>query len=175
MADTRKHFSPFAELARMDPFRGWDDVFNRPPAPSAGAAMAGPASSTLSPDAAALPRLRPRIEVRETAQAYLVQAELPGVAKADIEVEIGGGDANAVSIAAISAPADAVAGGNADRTAAAAAAGAALLLGERRQVHYLRRLRLPQPLDPAAAQALYRDGMLELRLPKRSGRRLTIH
>ena len=103
-----------------------------------------------------------RVDVRETAEAYVVHAELPGVKKDQIEVEIEG---NEVSIAA-------QLGGKRE-----ARDGEKWLRVERFQGRTARRFALPQDLDESRADAKFTDGVLELTLPKKApaaGRKIAI-
>jgi len=103
-----------------------------------------------------------RIDVRENDEAYVVQAELPGVKKDDIHVEI---DGNEVGISAEV------------RREKEAREGEKWLRVERRYGKTERRFALPQDVDDARAQAKFADGVLELTLPKKvpaAGRKLQI-
>ena len=106
------------------------------------------------------PRALPlRIDVRETADAYVVLAELPGVRKDQIEIEIEG---NEVSIAA---------------QPVAKREGEKWLRVERFLGRTGRRFALPQEIDQARADAKLTDGVLELTLPKKApaaGRKIQI-
>jgi len=103
-----------------------------------------------------------RVDVRETAEAYVVHAELPGVKKDRIEIEIEG---NEVSIAAeIGAKRE-------------AGDGEKWLRVERFHGRTGRRFALPQEIDAARADAKFTDGVLELTLPKKApatGRKLPV-
>ena len=103
-----------------------------------------------------------RVDVKETAEAYVVHAELPGVKKEAIEVEIEG---NEVSIAAeIGAKRE-----NRD--------GEKWLRTERVFGKSARRFALPQEIDEGRADAKFADGVLELTLPKKApaaGRKIAI-
>ena len=104
-----------------------------------------------------------RVDVRENAIAYIVQAELPGVRKEDIAVEIEG---NEVTIAAEA------------RYAAEQKDGEKLLKSERFFGKTGRRFALPQDLDEGKAAAKFVDGVLELTLPKKAaatGRKVEIN
>lgn len=81
MASNLTRFDPFAELARLDPFRGLDEVFNQ--------SLMGPRLRSTG--------MTPRMDVSETDQAYVVKAEMPGIKKDDIKVSV---DGNQVSISA---------------------------------------------------------------------------
>ena len=94
-----------------------------------------------------------RVDVRETADAYVVNAELPGVKKDEIQVEIEG---NEVSIAAAI---------GAERETRE---GEKWLRTERFHGKTARRFALPQEIDEARADARLTDGVLELTLPKKA-------
>jgi HSP20 family protein len=104
-----------------------------------------------------------RFDVRESAEAYTVNAELPGVKKEDIHVEI---DGNEVTISAES------------RRDAEQKDGDKWLRTERYVGKSARRVALPQELDSSKAAAKFIDGVLELTLPKKApvaGRKLEIN
>jgi HSP20 family protein len=94
-----------------------------------------------------------RVDVRETADAYVVQAELPGVKKEGIRIEVEGGE---VVLAA-----------ETRREEPAQDAGPWLHV-ERRFGKLERRFSLPQELDGARADARFEDGVLTLTLPKKA-------
>jgi HSP20 family protein len=74
-------FDPFGDLARFDPFRGFEDVFRLP----RGAMRGLPEEPQI------------KMDVSEDDKVYRVKAEIPGVNKEDIKVSI---DGNQVSITA---------------------------------------------------------------------------
>jgi HSP20 family protein len=103
-----------------------------------------------------------RVDVRETQAAYTVQAEIAGVRKEDIHVEIEG---NEVLISAEV------------KREKEAKEGERVLRTERFFGKTARRFALPQDIDEANAEAKYNDGVLELTLPKKAavtGRRVAI-
>ncbi len=105
-----------------------------------------------------------RLDVKENAEAYVVQAELPGVKKEDIEVEVEG---NEVTLRA-----------QTRREEVAKDDGQKWLRLERRFGAAERRLALPQEIDDGKAQARFADGVLELTLPKKapaSGRKVRVN
>jgi HSP20 family protein len=102
-----------------------------------------------------------RLDVKETGEAYTVSAELPGLRKEEISVEIEG---NEVTISA-------------ETQRAPAKDGEKWLRVERFHGKTARRFALPQDLDEGKAQASFTDGVLELVLPKKAaltGRRIDI-
>jgi HSP20 family protein len=102
-----------------------------------------------------------RVDVKETAGAYTVSAELPGVRKDEINVEIEG---NEVTISA-------------ETRREERKEGEKHLRLERAFGKTARRFTLPQDLDEGKAEAKFTDGVLELTLPKKAavtGRKLAI-
>ena len=97
--------------------------------------------------------LRMKVDVAEKNGAYAISAELPGVKKEDIQVTI---DGTQVTLAAevkreSELPQD-------ER----------LLHTERSYGKVTRSFSLPQEVDEAKAEAKFRDGVLELTLPKKA-------
>jgi HSP20 family protein len=106
--------------------------------------------------------LRVRMDVKEDDKAYIVQAEIPGVKKEEIQVSI---DGNQVAITAeVKRQKDEKQGEKTLRT-------------ERYYGKVYRAFALAQDVDQEQAQARYENGVLELTLPKRaaaSTRKLTV-
>ena len=103
-----------------------------------------------------------KVDVKETPVAYLVQAEVPGVPKEDIQVTVEG---NVVTLRAEVKQQDAQ---HRDEK---------LLRSERYFGAVSRSLQLPVDIDQAQARARYEHGVLSLTLPKKTasgGQRLTI-
>ena len=94
-----------------------------------------------------------RIDVKEDDGAYVVQAEIPGVKKEDINVTING---NQVAISAE------IKREREDRQ------GEKVLRSERYYGKVYRAFSLAQDVDEGSAQAKYNEGVLELRLPKKA-------
>jgi HSP20 family protein len=102
-----------------------------------------------------------RLDVKETPEAYTVSAEIPGVKKDEIHVEVEG---NEVTISA-------------ETKREESKEGEKFLRVERYYGKTARRFALPQDLDDARAQASFNNGVLELTLPKKaavSGRKLDV-
>jgi len=93
-----------------------------------------------------------RVDVRESAGSYTVFAELPGLAKDQIAVEIEGDE---VVISA-------------ETRREEAKEGESWIYAERRVGKVQRAIVLPQELDRDAAEARFADGVLELTLPKKA-------
>lgn len=130
-------FEPFADLLSFDPLRGFDDLFRE---------FRGPA--LLRQEAPPI-----RLDVDETDQAYSVSAEIPGVRKEDIKVEI---DGTRVAITAERKRETEERHGNTVR-------------GERHWGRQYRSFNLQCPIDDAKAEASYENGVLKLTLPKKAG------
>ena len=98
-----------------------------------------------------------RADVRESATAYILQLDVPGVAKEDITVDV---DEKTVRVEATfkRATAEAV-GGVATETA---------VLTERVNGAASRNFRLPQAVDAELATAHHEHGVLTLTLPKKN-------
>ena len=133
-------------LIRRDPL---DDLFR--------GFFVRPVEYGSSPDAPAV-----KIDVKEQENAYLVQAEIPGVKKEDIHVAVDG------AIVSITAE---------RREEKEVKEGERVLRTERYFGKVSRSFQLAQEVDEAQVTAKYTDGVLELALPKRAAtqaRRITI-
>jgi HSP20 family protein len=143
-----------ANIARFDPFNDLvDDLFK--------GFFVRPVSYGNGLQASEAPRIR--VDVAETEAAYVVSAELPGVKKEDIQVAIDG--------AQVTLSAEV-------KREREAAEGNRLLHVERSYGKASRSFTLPQELDEAKAEARFRDGVLELTLPKKAAaarRQIEIH
>ena len=140
MANNLVRLDPFGDIARFDPFGSFDDAFRE-----FGILPKSMRGTEQAP--------RIRMDMAETEQAYTVKAEVPGVHKEDIKVSI---DGNQVSISAeIKKEKETSNGG--------------MLRSERYYGQQYRSFSLPQEVDDAKAEAKYKDGILELTLPKKPG------
>jgi HSP20 family protein len=146
MANHMTPFEPFRDLMSFDPARGFEELlreFRRP--------------GHLSQDIPAI-----RLDVEETDQAYAVTADIPGVNKDDIKVQI---DGNQVTISA-------------ERKHDAEEKKGNTVRSERHWGQQYRAFTLQCPVDEAKAEARYENGVLKLSLPKKvqaTARRLDIH
>lgn len=130
-----------ANITRFDPLGDLiDDIFKGFVVGPVGFETAGPVR-------------RMKIDVAEQNGEYKVLAELPGVKKEDIKVNI---DGDEVSISAES------------RAERDAKEGERVLHSERYFGKVARAFRLNQEIDEARASARYSDGVLELTLPKKA-------
>ncbi|SFU78470.1 Hsp20/alpha crystallin family protein [Nitrosospira multiformis] len=96
-----------------------------------------------------------KMDVTENDTAYTVRAEIPGVRKEDVRVQI---DGNRVSINAET------------KEEKEQKEGERVIYRECRQGSAYRSFTLPSEVDEANAQAKYENGMLELTLPKKGGK-----
>ncbi|UGQ48484.1 Hsp20/alpha crystallin family protein [Massilia endophytica] len=142
-------YNPFTELSRLDPFRDFEDMFRD-----------FRLKNIMRDDEGQQPI---RIDVHETEQAYTVKADLPGVNKDDIKVDIQG---NRVSIAAETKRVEQdKQSGNVVRS-------------ERYYGQQYRSFTLEHDIDDAKAEAKFDSGVLHLTLPKKAqqgSRKLAIH
>lgn len=95
-----------------------------------------------------------KVDIKETRDAYSVQAEMPGVAKEDIHVTV---DGNVVSVRAEIKQEDVQ---QRDER---------VLRSERYYGAVSRSFQLPVDVDEAAAKARVENGVLSLTLPKKRG------
>jgi len=102
--------------------------------------------------------ISPRLDVRETGQAFEVNAELPGVKKEDVKVTI---ERQRVTIEAES------------KREQEQRDGENMLYSERRSTSFMRSFMLPVEVDETNAQARIEDGVLSLTLPKKQGNTAT--
>lgn len=103
-----------------------------------------------------------RVDVKETPDAYTLQAEVPGVSKDDIQVNV---DGKLVTLRAEIKQQD------------SQTEGGKLLRSERYYGAVSRSFQLPVDVDNSAARAKYENGVLQLTLPKKTAgaaQRLTI-
>ena len=106
--------------------------------------------------------LKMKIEVKENDKAYTVRAEIPGVRKEDIQIDVSG---NQVSIRAEA------------KKEKEEKQGDKVLHSERSYGMVSRSFTLPADVDAQGAKAEYKDGVLDLALPKKASaqsKRLTI-
>jgi len=94
---------------------------------------------------------QPRVDIVEAPEAFVLLADLPGIDPAQIQVQM---DRNVLSI-------------KGERLAAELAEGHKQLLGERRSGGFERRFALPETADAEGITASGRNGVLEIRIPKK--------
>ena len=96
--------------------------------------------------------LTPATDVTERDNHYIIKADLPGVKKDDIHVTLENG------VLTINAEID---------TRSEEKEGDRVIRKERRYGKYVRSMQLGQEVDESKVKAAYKDGVLELTLPKR--------
>jgi HSP20 family protein len=133
-----------ANISRFDPFNSIvDDLFK--------GFLVRPVAYDASVVNAYAPRLS--VDVTEKNGAYVVTADLPGVKKEDIHVDIDGAQVTLTAEV---------------KREKQVAEGERVLHTERSYGKVSRSFALPQELDEAKAEAKFRDGVLELTLPKKA-------
>jgi HSP20 family protein len=131
-----------ANITRFDPFNELvDDLFK--------GFLVRPVSYEGRGDV--LPRVK--VDIAEANGAYVVNADLPGVRKEDIQVSIDGSEVTLT--AEVKREKET---GKDER----------VLHSERVFGKVTRSFALPQEIDEAKAEAKFRDGVLELKLPKKA-------
>ena len=141
-------WNPFKSMTRIDPLADFDDFFRNSALRPAWGNM------DIAPDV--------RIDVTEDDGTYRVKADIPGVAKDDIDVSISD---NQVSISAEVKRETKQKEGERD------------IVTERVYGQVYRSFTLPAEVDREKAQARYENGVLTLSLPKKqngSARKLTV-
>lgn len=98
--------------------------------------------------------LQIKLDVKEDEKAYKIKADIPGVKKEDIHVDVEG---NHVSLSAES------------KSEREEKEGEKSLYTERSYGMVSRAFDLPSDVDAAACKAEYKDGVLTLTLPKKNG------
>ena len=135
-----------ANVTRYDPFSLVDDLFK--------GFLVRPLGFEGRFDGGAQLR-RAKVDVSEKNGAYVVRAELPGAKKEDIHVAI---DGPQVTIEAEVKREKEAEASKDERT----------LYSERVYGKLVRSFELPQEVDDSKAEAKFRDGVLELTLPKKA-------
>ena len=93
---------------------------------------------------------QPAVDVLESKDSYLVRADLPGMNKEDFSVEVKDGTLTLIGERKLQAP----------------ASGVEYRSVERVPGKFARSFYLPQTVKQDGIQASYRDGILEIRVPK---------
>lgn len=133
-------FDPFNELARIDPFGDFDNLFK------------GFVMRPVFQGVTAAPQIK--LDVAEDDNAYTIKAEIPGVKKEDIHISV---DGNVVSISAEV------------KKEAEKKEGRKVVHSERYFGQVSRSFTLANEVEQAKATAKYADGVLEAVLPKKQG------
>jgi HSP20 family protein len=133
--------SPFGDIARFDPFYNVDDWFK------------GFGMQPFSMDSETAPTIK--IDLKENDTAYTVRAEIPGVKKEDVKVQVEG---NRVSISCET------------RQEKEEKEGERVICRECHEGSSYRSFTLGSDVDETKAEAKYENGTLELTLPKKEGK-----
>jgi HSP20 family protein len=131
------------ELVRWEPFAGFGDVrsaFNDLFDENFDRSSARPSTS----------KWYPAVDVLESKESYLIRAELPGMKREDIKVEVKDGTLVLSGERKSENPAEGVEYRHAERVAA----------------KFWRSFSLPETVKQDAIEATYKDGILEIRVPK---------
>jgi HSP20 family protein len=140
MANHLTRFDPFSDIARLEPFHNleeWMRDFSLRPALR---------------DWNVEPRIKMDVEEGDT--AYTVKADIPGVKKEDIQVDV---DGNEVTISA-------------ELKRESEKKDGKSLRSERYYGQQTRSFTLASDIDDAKVEAKYADGVLVLTLPKKPGK-----
>ncbi|HTJ55307.1 MAG TPA: Hsp20/alpha crystallin family protein [Nitrosospira sp.] len=133
--------SPLGDITRFDPFYNIDDWFK------------GFGMRPFSMDMETPPQIK--IDVTENDSAYTVRAEIPGVKKEDVKVQVEG---NRVSISCET------------KQEKEQKEGERVIYRECNQGSSYRTFTLGSEVDDTKAEAKYENGTLELTLPKKEGK-----
>jgi HSP20 family protein len=133
--------SPFGDIARFDPFYNVDDWFK------------GFGMQPFSMDSETAPTIK--IDLKENDTTYTVRAEIPGIKKEDVKVQVEG---NRVSISCET------------RQEKEEKEGERVICRECHQGSSYRSFTLGSDVDETKAEAKYENGTLELTLPKKEGK-----
>lgn len=130
-------------LARWNPFREFEDFFNQYP-------RLGKAAGGASQELMTAADWAPAVDISETPQAYLIKAELAGMRREDIQVRVEGGQLRI----------------SGERKFEKEEKDKKQHRIERFYGSFSRSFSLPDDADEAQIKAEYRDGVLQLTLPK---------
>lgn len=97
----------------------------------------------------------PKVDVRETAEAYLLDMDLPGRSESDVELSLKD------RVLTISSVKEAV------KEDTKADSKAEYLIRERRETPFVRRFTLPQDIDSEKVEANFRNGVLSVKVPRK--------
>jgi len=130
------------ELVRFEPFAvgNYRSLFNDLFDGDLGRSLVRPSESPW----------HPAVDLLESKDAYLIRAELPGMQRDDIKVEVKDGNLVLSGETKSEKPADGVEYRHVERVAA----------------KFSRSFALPETARPDAIEASYKDGILEIRVPK---------
>jgi HSP20 family protein len=131
------------ELVRWEPFEGFNNIHSRLNDLFDG----NFGRSWTQPDST---RWYPAVDILESKDSYLIRAELPGMKREDIHLELKDGNLTL----------------SGERKADKPAEGVEYSHVERVDGKFLRSFSLPETVKHDAIQATYKDGVLEVHVPK---------
>lgn len=99
-----------------------------------------------------LPLRRPNIDIRELEDAFVIEAELPGVRASDVEITMENG---VLALSGVTCPCDAT------------SSNGRMIVREFGPTRFERTFRIPDVVDVNEVGAETRHGLLTIRLPKR--------
>ena len=132
-------------LVRWDPFRELESMSDR-----LNRVFARPTLSTSGREALTVADWLPTVDISETDSEYLIKAELPEVKKEDVKVTVENGVLTLQG----------------ERRQEKEEKGKKYHRVERSYGSFVRSFTLPESVDESAVKAEYKDGMLNLHLPK---------
>ncbi len=97
----------------------------------------------------------PRVDVVETAQAYVMEMDLPGLTESDVEINL---KDRVLSIASIQ---------DAKKEENKKDDKVEYLIRERRTVSFARKFTLPQDIDAEKVEANFKNGVLTITIPRK--------
>jgi HSP20 family protein len=133
-------------IVRWDPFRELEDVSERLNRIFGGSAL----RRDVGKDALTVVDWAPSVDIAETAEEFQIKAELPEVKKEDVRVSV---DGNMLRI-------------EGERKQEKEEKGKKFHRIERSYGSFMRSFVLPDNIDDAKVQADFKDGVLNVRLPK---------
>jgi HSP20 family protein len=139
MANIVRRSPTMGDIARYDPFVNFNDLFR---------------SLGMRPFSAEGEAPMIKVDITEDDKAYNVRAEIPGVKKEDVKVQVEG---NRVTISCET------------RHEKEEKEGERVICRELQQGSIYRSFTLTSEVDETKAEAKYENGMLELTLPKKEG------
>ncbi len=98
----------------------------------------------------------PRVDVRETATAYLMEVDLPGLSEKDVEISL---KDRVLSIASMR---------EADTEGKKTDEEGEYLIRERRSASFERRFTLPEDIDAEKVDATFKNGVLSITIPRKA-------
>jgi HSP20 family protein len=108
----------------------------------------------------------PLVDIRETDDAYLIEAELPGYDEQSVRVQVDG-----TTLTIESKKEEETARDVSPRKEGKKEAEDRFLVRERRRVSFSRSFRLPEDADTESVSAAFQNGLLNLEIKKRAGSR----